>query len=638
MEKFFFEADTLAGNVSFTGLDVATTEGTANTAIISGDNTLMMIPQSFDNNNQTITISLTDANSVQHTLNYILNGTSWTQGQCITYTISTTDLVWEYVLEATANEISYTGGNMSFNVKSYRYLRTTPTTIEPVAWSINGYKTSGDSDFSETKPTWTTSITTSGSGTSTVNATESGTATFTAQSSTTAMASFKDLTLGTSENPYDLSTQGGNTTRNTANCYIVNAPGWYKIPLVYGNGIKNGTKNTAAYNSNSFVDYNGTKISTLSGPYLKYSGTIGTSGSGAPAIVWQDVQGMVSNISVVDATTEDGYLKFYIASAKIAQGNAVIAVKNSSGTIMWNWHIWVTGTDVSQTTKVTSNNTSYSYYIMPSNLGWVSYASTTYYSRRWVTIRLVQNIGGKTLQKTLVQKMHSIPSHLGDNTFYQHGRKDPFPGGFCGTATSRSRNSANNTQKPAWNNSGTSYTVDFSESSNSSLPNLKTTIRNPNKWYGLDNNWVDTYYMDLWEVGNTSEDRSYNKPVKSIYDPNPLGFVMPPAYTFWGLTKTNVSNEDNSANIKGTFDDDETKGRGWDYYTDPDKQHFFIPCSGHIRRAGYLVDPSAGSCIWYARVMGAERAAHYFYCNNGKCGPGHGLDLAAAHSVRPIVE
>lgn len=33
-------------------------------------------------------------------------------------------------------------------------------------------------------------------------------------------------------------TDGGSTVQNTANCYVVSAPGYYCFPLVYGNAIK----------------------------------------------------------------------------------------------------------------------------------------------------------------------------------------------------------------------------------------------------------------------------------------------------------------------------------------------------------------------------------------------------------------
>lgn len=51
-------------------------------------------------------------------------------------------------------------------------------------------------------------------------------------------------------NPWDLSTFGGQTSRNTANCYVIDRVGWYAIPLYYGNAIKNGRANRGAWTTN----------------------------------------------------------------------------------------------------------------------------------------------------------------------------------------------------------------------------------------------------------------------------------------------------------------------------------------------------------------------------------------------------
>ena len=58
-------------------------------------------------------------------------------------------------------------------------------------------------------------------------------------------------------------------TQNTANCYVIKEPGTYKFPLVYGNAIKNGKVNIAAYtniepdneNMGDFVNVDGNPIS-----------------------------------------------------------------------------------------------------------------------------------------------------------------------------------------------------------------------------------------------------------------------------------------------------------------------------------------------------------------------------------------
>ena len=73
----------------------------------------------------------------------------------------------------------------------------------------------------------------------------------------------------------DLSLQdvyGHRINCSTANCYVVREPGQYKFPLVYGNAIKNGKVNTAAFTNNggeyshNFVNVSGKIITS---PYIK---------------------------------------------------------------------------------------------------------------------------------------------------------------------------------------------------------------------------------------------------------------------------------------------------------------------------------------------------------------------------------
>ena len=66
--------------------------------------------------------------------------------------------------------------------------------------------------------------------------------------------------LGSADDPHDLS-YDYNGLMNTANCYVVTHPGYYKFPLVYGNAIKNGATNAIAYGSSTFVNHLGNQIS-----------------------------------------------------------------------------------------------------------------------------------------------------------------------------------------------------------------------------------------------------------------------------------------------------------------------------------------------------------------------------------------
>ena len=622
----------MAGDLTFENLNVSISEG-SNTAILTGDNTLMMIPQEFTSDNEKITIVFTDAGSTQHTLTCSLKDTSWAAGQIVTYSITTNGLVWEYVLEATGGSTSYAGGDVNFYVKSYRYKRTSPSTIENISWTIDGYKEDGATSFSATKPTWINSITSSGNGTTSTSGTNEGTANINGQTATTAGASFTSVERGTSSAPYDLSTHdlsGNTTTRNTANCYVVNAPGWYKIPLVYGNGIKNGSNNTSAYNSSSFRDYADNQIKNLTGPYLKYSGTIGTSGSGAPIIVWQDVNGMVTNLSVAETTTEGGYLKFYIAPNKIAEGNAVLAVNNSSGTIMWSWHIWVTATDITKTITITGYNTNYSYQLMPVNLGWVSTGTSTVYAGRGTYIRLKQTGSNKTEVFTILQNQYKEMSRLGDSPYYQWGRKDPYPG----------MSSSSNAMKSAWDNSGSAFTV---SRPGTAVP-LTTAIQNPAIFYGTTYSrpWCSTVYDDLWDV-STGNLRiwNYSNIVKSVYDPNPVGFKMPPNCAFTGTTSDNSTIHQTYGNVKGTFYTDGSTGAGTMYYTDPGKAQFFMPATGLMRSGKYIERNNYGA-YWLPHPCASDGdgSAYYFYSATdiGKVGPGHGLERCAGMCIRSVTE
>src|SRR3712207_6073866 len=143
-----------------------------------------------------------------------------------------------------------------------------------MAWTVE-YSTDNGLNWSNTKPAWLTTFTESGTG---GNTPVGMTATAQAQTGTIshpqneALLAAAPVNDGTNANIYDLSTKGGNTTINTANCYIVNAPGRYRLPLVYGNAVKNGTSNTNAYTStasgsNVLVNFINHRGDAITDPY-----------------------------------------------------------------------------------------------------------------------------------------------------------------------------------------------------------------------------------------------------------------------------------------------------------------------------------------------------------------------------------
>ena len=102
-------------------------------------------------------------------------------------------------------------------------------------------------------------VTAKGSGTALITATAGGKA---ANCNVTVLDAATDLSL--------MDIYGNTVSRTTANCYVVSKPGFYKIPMVYGNAIKNGATNRDSYISSAtgtsilanFLDHKGIGIST----------------------------------------------------------------------------------------------------------------------------------------------------------------------------------------------------------------------------------------------------------------------------------------------------------------------------------------------------------------------------------------
>ncbi|MBR1699485.1 MAG: hypothetical protein IJ714_06865 [Bacteroidales bacterium] len=140
----------------------------------------------------------------------------------------------------------------------------------------------------------------------------------------------------------------------TANCYVVSAPGWYRFPAVYGNAIKSGADNEAAYKGDGgpnrleyFLNHNDEPITQPWIPGINK----GNNGRDGVSLVWEDATDMIYAGAFVDSNrAEDlkpfywedpatglGYIYFFVN--QIAWSNAVIAAKSGS-TIVWSWHIW----------------------------------------------------------------------------------------------------------------------------------------------------------------------------------------------------------------------------------------------------------------------------------------------------------
>ena len=222
------------------------------------------------------------------------------------------------------------------------------------------------------------------------------------------------------------------SSKGTANCYIVSEPGVYQIEAVKGNSRESvGTVTSVEVLWESFGTSSAPKVGDL-----------------------------------VKAVNYDaGYIVFSTPSV-FKEGNAVIAAKNSSGEILWSWHIWLTDQPKGQV-----------YY---NNAGTM----------------MDRNLGATTADAGEVGALGLL---------YQWGRKDPFLG-YSSISGSTEAKSTKSWPSPIAS-STSKGTVDYA------TENPMTFIT------GVSSSSGDWHYSsrnnDLW------------KSSKTIYDPCPAGWRVP---------------------------------------------------------------------------------------------------------------
>jgi hypothetical protein len=354
----------------------------------------------------------------------------------------------------------------------------------------------------------------------------------------------------------------------TANCYLVHAAGRYKLPLVYGNAIKNGTVNTAAFypdvdgavdTSNPrttlgrFINHNGDGIS---GPWITKNGTGVDAGMGLTAasaeLLWQDAEGLISAVGI-----DGDYLTF--TAGTFTPGNAVIAVKDGSGTILWSWHIWSTEDDLSHTTVVSTG--SHDYTVAPVNLGWVP-------------------TGGEGKQ--------------GYCPYYQWGRKDPLApcNGVTNGKAFKTVYNINNDMISCFTHMSTTDAT------------IADNIKNPTTEYYNSSNTgpVNTTYRNMWDAQNTTTNNLITATVKTIYDPCPPGFCVPTSnlwYYFGGKANAATTNTRDDSNWDAT-----NKGKTWTL----DGASIYFPITGYLNcNTGKLADVGSKGYYWAATPNSTQR-------------------------------
>ena len=589
----------------------------------TGDNyTFYMIPQTltgvqvkvfFSDGSTPITATLTGR---------------WKPGTTKTYALSQNTSTWQYQLTVgNPAAAAYTETTAaSYTVQSYR---TAPIgTQQPVAWKVVSYQesTDGGATFgTETtaKPAWLTALSMeSGNGGTSA---ESGTATLKKAEVIDHLASYnkvlRDATpKGSAGNPYNLSNATGAAgIENTANSYLISAPGYYRIPLVYGNAIKGGTTNSHAYQTSvsgtgvlqHFKDHAGVDINS---PYINMQNA--SDPATQAAIVWSDQSGLVDGLSVTGSGA-NSYVNFHVPQDQIKNGNAVIAVKNASGTVMWSWHLWFDHSDVLNTIACTNyEGKVYNFTKQTLGFAYLKWEGSAYNKPRVARVKVEQTIANGGTKRYAYIDITQNPGSVKEisSTLYQFGRKDALPG--------------TNTIAQG------SYSFDNTTGGRS----IGYAIQHPENMFiyaGTFNyDWCNATYDNLWSADNTVKSFNDNPVVKTVYDPCPAGFHMPASNAFTGfITTTGTGTSTQSQfNVSGDWD------MGWNFKAGGSSTAtVYFPASGVRDTNGLLYYVGSNAYYWSAIPHNAGLSC-LLYFRQGYVGPRYYNGRSGGYSVRPVAE
>lgn len=231
------------------------------------------------------------------------------------------------------------------------------------------------------------------------------------------------------------------------------------------------------------------------------------------SLLWRETALTVGNVAYNSATQE------VTVSGISGVGNAVVAIKDADGTILWSFHIWVTDQP----------------------------AEITYTNAAAKTFKILDRALGAT--STVAGNVQTA------GLYYQWGRKDPIGRTNALSGTSFLPTTGTEFTRVLFSATTPPRIVYATQHPTISIGNSVS----PNDWYSDGNTGVNDYLWGNPEGYNYSK-TGFVEPSKSVYDPCPAGYKVAPR-DIWTAFNT----------INFTWDE-ETKGRTYisggvsDYY------------------------------------------------------------------------
>ena len=624
-------------NYKLDNIGVSTSEA-VNNVILKDGHTFLMVPQTLPAGAK-IVVTFSDGTSITAKI----EGKIWKPGTTKTYMITEKNSNWEYVLEAVDPQAAVYNQTspIYYRITSYRKVGTEQ---QPVKWKVVGYDKNNDGTYSmDEKPDWVDNLRMQGNG---GIYQESGDVTV-KQAELKNLIDERNAKLklnpkGTAGNYYDLSThdvKGNSVPRSTANCYIISHPGFYKIPLVYGNAITKGNPTSTSYISSApaviiggqdyvlhnFKDHNEQDITD---PWIEKTNGGANNGIDGAKLVWADEANLVHfGSNPIVRNGNETFVQFEVKESDIKQGNAVIAVMKNN-VVVWSWHLWFAPESALNTIACT-NFQNHVYKFTEENLGfkYTVWNGTTYTQPRKVKVR-VEQIGGIKKQAEFTITQNPSSQREGNSTFYEARRKDAFP-----ATDILPEGGITIITKPY--GVGESLTI-------------QKGIQNPDKYYAGDYTNVYTYrWYNLWSMENTITDTygtgNDNRVVKTIYDPCPAGFKIPASNAFTFFTKTGqteYSFTTENFNVVGDWSvyPPTVYDYGFVFYnkiTNPDAT-MWAPWGGYRHDWDGLIGQLNSLCFYWAATPIDYKTHSGMYFYDLSIYPVEGRPITTGKNIRPV--
>ena len=321
-------------------------------------------------------------------------------------------------------------------------------------------------------------------------------------------------------------------------------------------------------------------------------------------ILWQTGNGTDfaignnSNGKLVYLDNED---KIHVTAGKI-NGNAVIAGYNSSNEIVWSWHIWVNSNSPAQLSKAVPYTT----------YDW----DETGIKASDPNVR----VAGQPVMSCNLGALSTTPGASSYGLWYQWGRKDPFPQGKESLHIEEHAYTSDNIVA-VYDNAGVQIRMSSTADTRELFQDIITSPTNGNIDYTLkhpthfilssedyisiinDGDWYWGHNDRLWGGKPVSEATIIYETenlllsntgaiLKSIFDPCPSGWMMPPGDIWLGFTKNGLNVTNNLTydliNCSETGSEENKQNFGFHIYMQGWKtgETVYFPCQGMRRVDG----------------------------------------------------